>query len=492
MDRTNGAGHVNHRFVAEDAANNIPPTELTPEWHNGVQEELAYVIESMGITLSGADTTQLKAAITRMIEARVGDYVVDTGTADAYVIVLNPAVDAPLHGMEAKFRVANANTQASTLNAGGGAKALVKNNGQALAAGDLPADTLVTVTYDAPSLSWRINGLVTSQTLTRTAADLLYLGQAGTQVVATAGGTADALTAAFTPAITGLNNQRLFVRASAINTTATPTFSPNGIVAATIVKGNNLPLVPGDIAGAGYWLHLVGDQTLGKWVLLNPATGLKSSTVGEIFDWAMDNDPDYGILCNGATLTSTLYADLFNKLVKSGTVTMAIGTPGVFTWANHGLSVGSPVRLKTTGNLLTGVAVSTTYYVIAAGLATNVFQLSTTRGGSAIALTGTQTGVHTAIHAPYGCADDLSTFNVPNIPAGYTTVQAANNEGTTTVGEVIAHSHTTNIIPTATTAASGATSGQVNAFNSPGGTGNTGGPANLAAGLSVRKYIRYK
>lgn len=92
---------------------------------------------------------------------------------------------------------------------------------------------------------------------------------------ATAAGTADALTATFTPAIKALpaapNTLSLTVRAGAANTTTTPTFSPDGLTAKTIVKGNNLPLVAGDIAGAGHWLDLQYDATLDKWVLKNPA-----------------------------------------------------------------------------------------------------------------------------------------------------------------------------------------------------------------------------
>lgn len=101
------------------------------------------------------------------------------------------------------------------------------------------------------------------------------------ETVATAtGGTADAITATFAPVPRyPSNGVPLSVRAAAANATATPTFTPNNgvIAAATIVKGNNLPLVAGDIAGAGHWLELAWDSTLSKWVLLNPATGVSAS-----------------------------------------------------------------------------------------------------------------------------------------------------------------------------------------------------------------------
>lgn len=101
--------------------------------------------------------------------------------------------------------------------------------------------------------------------------------QKAENVVATAAGTADAITAAFTPAIAALTHgMTLHVRAAAANATTTPTFTPAAgtIAAKAIVKGNNLPLAVGDIAGAGHWLTFCYDQTLDKWVLKTPAKGV--------------------------------------------------------------------------------------------------------------------------------------------------------------------------------------------------------------------------
>jgi hypothetical protein len=90
-------------------------------------------------------------------------------------------------------------------------------------------------------------------------------------VTAAAGGTADALTATYTPAVTSLiNGLILYVRASAANATTTPQFSPNGLTARTIVKATGA-LAVGDIYGAGHWLQLIYDTTLVAWVLSNPA-----------------------------------------------------------------------------------------------------------------------------------------------------------------------------------------------------------------------------
>jgi hypothetical protein len=96
--------------------------------------------------------------------------------------------------------------------------------------------------------------------------------------ISAAGGTENALTAGFTPAVTALvNGMSVMVRAAAANTAAA-TFTPNnGTVAAKpIFKGNNLPILAGDISGAGHWLELQYDSTLDKWALLNPALGIVS------------------------------------------------------------------------------------------------------------------------------------------------------------------------------------------------------------------------
>lgn len=102
-----------------------------------------------------------------------------------------------------------------------------------------------------------------------------------------AGGTADALTGSFFPAITAWPSTgvlTLYLRAAYANATTTPTFTPNpGVVApVTIVKGAGAALAAGDIAGAGHWIELQYDPTFNKVLLLNPATGVTQSNAGGI------------------------------------------------------------------------------------------------------------------------------------------------------------------------------------------------------------------
>jgi hypothetical protein len=86
-----------------------------------------------------------------------------------------------------------------------------------------------------------------------------------------AGGTVDAITATYIPAVGALKNELIVrVRALGANATTTPTFAPNGLTAKTIVKNGNQALVSGDIFGADHELLLVYNSSNDNWELLNP------------------------------------------------------------------------------------------------------------------------------------------------------------------------------------------------------------------------------
>lgn len=85
------------------------------------------------------------------------------------------------------------------------------------------------------------------------------------------------------------------------------------------------------------------------------------------------------------------------NVAKSSTITVTIATPGVVSWTAHGLTGGQKIQLATTGALPTGLVANTTYWVIPVDA--NSFRLATSlanaQAGTAIATTGTQSGVHT-------------------------------------------------------------------------------------------------
>lgn len=104
----------------------------------------------------------------------------------------------------------------------------------------------------------------------------LLAGQEGgflSKAISTGGGTADAITADFTPDISLTDGVTVIVRAQGANTITNPTFTPDGLAAKTIVKNSNTALIVGDIAGASHELILKYNSANDNWSLLNPAAG---------------------------------------------------------------------------------------------------------------------------------------------------------------------------------------------------------------------------
>jgi len=104
------------------------------------------------------------------------------------------------------------------------------------------------------------------------------------------GGTADAITASYTIPITVLvDGQVCWVRATAANATTTPTFSPSGLTARTIVKNGGAALVAGEISGDGHQLILRYDLPNTRWELLNPKNGFTASSTDTLTNKTIDN-----------------------------------------------------------------------------------------------------------------------------------------------------------------------------------------------------------
>jgi hypothetical protein len=122
-----------------------------------------------------------------------------------------------------------------------------------------------------------------------------------------------------------------------------------------------------------------------------------TSTTGTPSHWTKMGDYIYLRPSPNFSETGGLRAYVNRELSKydfvSFTVTQA--TPAVFSATGHGLVAGDAIILETDGTLLTGLTADTVvYYVIAAGLTTGAFEVSTTIGGTAVNTTSTQTGNH--------------------------------------------------------------------------------------------------
>lgn len=112
------------------------------------------------------------------------------------------------------------------------------------------------------------------------------------------------------------------------------------------------------------------------------------------FQYASDNElPNASALWGEIELKEAEMLRFYgSRNYKIFTVTLA--SPGVFNRKNHGLKCGDRVILSTTGALPTGLAVATWYYVISTGLDCDNFELSATKGGTAINTSVSQSGTH--------------------------------------------------------------------------------------------------
>ncbi len=152
-------------------------------------------------------------------------------------------------------------------------------------------DGQTTVTQDLPMASKKHTGVGNGTARTHYCA----LGQAQDGLLnwAESSGSADAIAATYSPAVTTLvDGQICFVRAGYANATTTPTFSPNSLTARTIVKSGGQALLAGDIYGAGHELILRYDLANTRWELLNPSpapaiaessSAIVTKYIGEVF-----------------------------------------------------------------------------------------------------------------------------------------------------------------------------------------------------------------
>src|SRR5574341_766453 len=172
---------------------------------------------------------------------------------------------------------------------------------------------------------------------------------------------------------------------------------------------------------------------------------------GDIKAAAYRSAPTGWLLCDGAAISRTTYAALFGAIAPNlGNPTISIASPAVVTLTNHGLGVDDAVYFTTTGALPTGILANTIYYVIAAGLTANNFEIAATRGGAAINTSGTQSGTHSLFFCPYGLGDGSTTFNVPDMKGRVLGGKGANadvdslgmNDGMADASRTPKHTHT--------------------------------------------------
>jgi hypothetical protein len=108
---------------------------------------------------------------------------------------------------------------------------------------------------------------------------------------------------------------------------------------------------------------------------------------------------------------NTALAVSFTPATKTATIANATD---IWTSTAHGLLVDQKVRLTNSGGALpTGFLPFTDYWVIAANLAANTFQLSASKGGATVNATTDGTGTHTVNPVPDYIAEETNgTSNI--------------------------------------------------------------------------------
>lgn len=144
-----------------------------------------------------------------------------------------------------------------------------------------------------------------------------------------------------------------------------------------------------------------------KWKGILPTqtvnTGITTAVLAGISRYITDQAPTLTLLdlFNDLAVTGYYGGQLVADAVQSNAsnaLSMATGTPGVFTKNFHGLANNQPVKFSTTGTLLSPLDTATIYYIVNA--ASNTFNVALVQGGTPINLTGTQSGVPTVTTAP--------------------------------------------------------------------------------------------
>ncbi len=129
-----GVGYTASRAIVSNAAGKLIVATTTAT-------EIGYV---NGVT--SAIQTQFTNKISQS-SAEV--YAADSGAADAYVVTLSPVPAGYTNGMVVRFKAANANTGASTVNVNSlGVKNITKRYNAALIANDILANAIITAVYD--------------------------------------------------------------------------------------------------------------------------------------------------------------------------------------------------------------------------------------------------------------------------------------------------------------------------------------------------------
>lgn len=197
---------------------------------------------------------------------------------------------------------------------------------------------------------------------------------AGAETFAVGAGTAQAITATFTPAITELvDGEQFKVRALLANTAAAPTLKVNGLTAHPITKNGGAALVAGDVKGAGHELLLRYVSAGPRFELLNPAVAGGGGTWGGItgtlsaqadLKAALDGKADVsGIVLSGRVAT---YSSLPATGLSAGNAYLVDADGLIYVWSGSAFPVSGAGMYV--GNVAGPVPIASGFTAFGSGL----------------------------------------------------------------------------------------------------------------------------
>ena len=138
-------------FTDGNAATGVPATVVPAEFLNSIMLEMMNTITGAGLTLSKSTFNQLLTAIKAIGQGGSSNYSVDYGSANAYAATYSPVVPAPTDGAVRAFKVKVTNTGSSTfvLDGSGVAYPIYGLNGTPLQGGELPANGIAVMRFNA-------------------------------------------------------------------------------------------------------------------------------------------------------------------------------------------------------------------------------------------------------------------------------------------------------------------------------------------------------
>jgi hypothetical protein len=214
-------------------AGSIPPAAA----FENPQREIVGFISRSGIVPDAGDLLQL----TKAARSQLVNYGVDTGTANALVVALNPVIDRYFPGLMLRVKVKNNVTGPSTINAGPGIIPIKRGNGAATASGDVSANQIVDLVCDG-TVFQIVNFLGLSgpdSTVNNFTIHIPYAADTGP---------ANAIAASFTPPITALAAGDLILVKINHTNTGNVTAVINAMASISVRRVNLAQLAPGDLA----------------------------------------------------------------------------------------------------------------------------------------------------------------------------------------------------------------------------------------------------